>query len=147
MLCRQYLASCNNQWLLIPFAPRRASNYDPGSSTKGLQTNANKSSILLSLDHSIYVWSFYCCDTNIFHKTNTSGYLANEEATLKVIRLIVVKTVVKVSLTLSPYPSSEKPQVWAIHSKTSDALGHWLQRRVGERSVEPCALRLLEKKE
>lgn len=28
------LASCNNRWLPIPFAPRRASNYDPGSSPR-----------------------------------------------------------------------------------------------------------------
>lgn len=97
----QYLASCNNQWLLTPFVPRRASSYAPGSCTKGLQTNANKSSIPLSLDHSIYLWSFYCPD-NIFHKTNTSCYLAKEEATLKVIKLIVVKSVVRVSLTLFP---------------------------------------------
>lgn len=109
LLCRQYLASCNNQWLLIPFAPTRASNYGPGSSTKGLQTNANKSSILLSLDHSINLWGFYYCDTNIFHKTNTSCYLEKEEATVKVIKLIVFMSVVKVSLTLSPSPSSKKP--------------------------------------
>lgn len=70
-------------------------------------------------------------DTNIFHKTNTSCYLAKEEATLKVIRLIVVKSAVKVSLTLSPSPSGEKPQVWAIRSMTSAAPGHWLQSRVG----------------
>lgn len=71
-------------------------------------------------------------DTNIFHKTNTSCYLAKEEATLKVIRLIVVKSAVKVSLTLSPNPSGEKPQVWAIRSIISDAPRHWLQNRVGE---------------
>lgn len=102
MLCRQYLASCNNQWLLIPFTPRRASNYDPGSSTKGLQTNANKGSTPLSLDHAIYLWSFYCCDTNVFHKT-TSCCLAKDKATLEVIGLIVVKSVVKVSFTF-PQP-------------------------------------------
>ena len=41
-------------------------------------------------------------DTNIFHKTNTSCYLAKEEATVKVIRLFVVKSAVQVSFTLHP---------------------------------------------
>ena len=43
-------------------------------------------------------------DTNIFHKTNTSCYLAKEEATVKVIRLFVVKSAVQVSFTLHPPP-------------------------------------------
>lgn len=135
MLCRQYLASCNNQWLLIPFAPRRVGNYDPGSSTKGLQTNANKGSIPLSLDHAIYLWSFYCRGTNIFHK-RTSCCLAKEEATLKVSGLIMVKSAVKVSFTVSPHPCGEKPQAWAFCSINSGALGHWFQNRVRERNVE-----------
>lgn len=83
-------------------------------------------------------------DTNIFHKTNTSCYLAKEDATLKVIELIVVKSAVKVSLTLSPNPFGEKPQVWAVHSITSDAPWHWLQKS-GDTEKER-AVTSLEKK-
>lgn len=72
--------------------------------------------------------------TNILHKTNTSCYLAKEEATLSVIRLIVVKSAVKASLTLPPthlvrnYRSG--PSICSI---TSDAPGHWLQNRTEPR--------------
>lgn len=52
-------------------------------------------------------------DTNILHKTNTSCYLAKEEAPLQVVRLIVVKSAVKVSLAL-PQPIWCEPQAGAI---------------------------------
>ena len=72
-------------------------------------------------------------DTNILYKTNTSCYLAKEEATLKVIRLIVVKSAVKVSLTLPPTHLVRNHRSGpSIHSVTFDAPGHWLQTRVGE---------------
>lgn len=83
-------------------------------------------------------------DTNIFHKTNTSCYLAKEEATVKVIRLIVVRSAVQVSFPPPPPALSEKPQLWAICSISSDALGPRQDGRIEEehdsRSREKKAL-------
>lgn len=66
-------------------------------------------------------------DTNILHKTNTSCYLAKEEAPLQVIRLIVVKSAVKVSLAL-PQPIWCEPQAGpSAGSRAPEAPGHGLQ--------------------
>lgn len=68
--------------------------------------------------------------TNILPKTNTSCYLVKEEATLNDIRLIVVKSVVKASLTFPPTQPVRNYRLGpSICSIPSDASGHWLQNR------------------
>lgn len=94
------------------FCSQKSKQLWPRKLTKGLQTNANKSSIPLSFFHFIYLWSFYCSDSNIFHNVNTSCYLAKEGSNIKVIKLIVVQSVVRVSQAFSPNPCSKKTQLF-----------------------------------